>query len=123
MLALSCEYRVMLNNFIIGLNEAQIGFSAPMWLIDGMRNTIGSRQAEFALTAGTLFKTEEALKIGLVDEVAQSKEEAIEKAEKFLNKFAKIPPHARSMTKAALRGANIQVGAICIEQMATFMFS
>ncbi|KAJ3663021.1 hypothetical protein Zmor_007332 [Zophobas morio] len=98
----------MLNKFTIGLNETQVGLTPPTWLIDAMKNTIGGKQTEFALTAGTLFETEEALKIGLVDEVAQSKHEAIEKAEKFLNKFKRIPPHARSITKAKLRGANIQ---------------
>ncbi|XP_063920450.1 enoyl-CoA delta isomerase 1, mitochondrial-like isoform X2 [Zophobas morio] len=108
LLTLASEYRIMLNKFTIGLNETQVGLTPPTWLIDAMKNTIGGKQTEFALTAGTLFETEEALKIGLVDEVAQSKHDAIEKAEKFLNKFKRIPPHARSITKAKLRGANIQ---------------
>lgn len=99
----------MLNNFTIGLNETQLGIVAPGWFIASMRNTIGLRQTELALTTGKLFKTEEALKVGLIDEIASSKEEGLQKAEGFLQKFARIPPIARSMTKRALRGKDIKV--------------
>ncbi|XP_063919680.1 enoyl-CoA delta isomerase 1, mitochondrial-like [Zophobas morio] len=108
LLALSCEYRIMLNNFTIGLNETKLGMIAPTWFAASMRNAIGTRQTELALITGNLFTTDEALKIGLVDEVAQSKDEALEKAGKFFDKFKRIPPHARTMTKTLLRGADIQ---------------
>jgi len=108
LLALSCEYRIMLNNFTIGLNETQLGIVAPQWFIASMRNTIGLRQSEVALTTGRLFKTDEALNVGLVDEIAASKEEGLQKAELFLQRFARIPPTARALTKQSLRGGDIQ---------------
>lgn len=52
-----------------------------------------------ALTLGTLFTTEEALKIGLIDEIAKDKTELIQKCESFIGKFKKIPPIARMHTK------------------------
>lgn len=55
-----------------------------------MKNVISSRQAELALTTGRLFTTDEALKIGLIDEVATDKADAIAKAEKFLVGMSKI---------------------------------
>lgn len=61
-----------------------------------------------ALTLGTLFKTEEALRIGLVDEMAVDKAEAIAKCEAFLLKYQKISPEARSATKLNIRGKDIQ---------------
>jgi 3,2-trans-enoyl-CoA isomerase len=108
LLATSCEYRVMLNNFTIGLNETKIGMVAPDWFIASMKNTVGARQTELALTAGNLFTTDEALKIGLIDEVAVNKEEAISKAEKFLHRYDNVSPLARALTKQTLRKDAIQ---------------
>lgn len=107
LLAMCCEYRVMLPNFSIGLNETQLGIVAPTWFQATMRNTLSRREAELALTLGTLFSTDEALKVGLIDEVAASKEEGIAKATSFLDCFKKISPQARSMTKQALRSKDI----------------
>jgi 3,2-trans-enoyl-CoA isomerase len=57
---------------------------------DSMRNVISNRQAELALTAGRMFASDEALKIGLIDEVATDKADAVAKAEKFLVGMSKI---------------------------------
>lgn len=105
---MSCEYRVMLPKYTIGLNETKLGIVAPSWFMATMRNTISNRQAEMALTLGTLFTTEEALKIGLVDEIAKNKEEAIEKCEAFLHKYARIPADARAFTKNQCRYNDIK---------------
>lgn len=53
----------MLPNFSIGLNETQLGIVAPTWFQATMRNTLSRREAELALTLGTLFSTDEALKV------------------------------------------------------------
>jgi 3,2-trans-enoyl-CoA isomerase len=55
-----------------------------------MKNVLSNRQAELALTTGHLFTTDEALKIGLIDEMATDKADAIAKAEKFLIGMSKI---------------------------------
>jgi len=55
-----------------------------------MRNVISNRHTELALTTGHLFTTDEALKIGLIDEVATDKADAVAKAEKFLVRMSKI---------------------------------
>lgn len=107
-LAISCEYRVMLPKYNIGLNETQLGIVAPTWFMATMRNIISPRNAEMALTLGTLFKTEEAFRIGLVDEIAADKTEAILACEAFLLKYQKISPEARTMTKMNIRGRDIQ---------------
>lgn len=106
-LAMSCEYRVMTNNFTIGLNETQLGIVAPKWFFATMRNVIGQRQAELALTTGRLFKTDEALKIGLIDDAVDNTEAGFAKAHEFLSKFKKIPPKARYLTKKIVRGPTI----------------
>lgn len=98
-----CEYRVMVPKYTIGLNETKLGIVAPSWFMATMKNTIPLRTAEMALTLGTLFSTDEALNIGLVDELAADKADAIAKCEAFLGKFKKIPPLARSLTKQQFR--------------------
>jgi 3,2-trans-enoyl-CoA isomerase len=100
---MACEYRVMLPNFKIGLNETQLGIAIPEVAILATRNIIASRDAELSLTLGQIFKTEEALKIGLIDEIASDKADAIVKCEAFLSHFRKIPPMARGITKQFFR--------------------
>lgn len=109
LLAMSCEYRIMSQNFTIGLNETKLGIVAPEWFIASMRNTISNRETELALTAGRLFTTDEALKIGLIDEVATSKEDGIAKSANFFKMFAKVNPLARQMTKTVCRKKDLQV--------------
>lgn len=94
-------------NAVIGLNETKLGIVAPPWFMASMRNVISTRQAEQALTLGTLFSSEEAIKIGLVDELASDKEDAIARCEKFLLQFAKISPDARAISKKAFRGKDL----------------
>lgn len=98
----------MLSNFTIGLNETQLGIVAPSWFIASMRNVIGFRQTEICLTTGQLLKTDEALKIGLIDEVVKDKEQGIARAEAFFQRFAKIPATARALSKLGVRGRDIE---------------
>ncbi|XP_063535335.1 enoyl-CoA delta isomerase 1, mitochondrial-like [Cydia strobilella] len=103
-LALSCEYRTMVDGkYTIGINDTALGISVPQWVMDTMRYTIGSRDAELILTSATLCTVAEALKVGLIDETASDKADAIEKCKKFIGKFKKIPPLARSTTKLKIR--------------------
>ena len=108
-LSICCEYRVMLPKYTIGLNETQLGIAAPDWFRASYKNCISPRDAEMALTLGTLFKTDEALRIGLVDEIAVDKAEAIAKCEAFLKRFEGISPEVRAATKLRLRGDDIQI--------------
>jgi 3,2-trans-enoyl-CoA isomerase len=93
----------MMPKFTIGLNETQLGIVAPSWFMATMRNTISSRQAEISLTLGKMYQTEEALKIGMIDEISSDKADTISKCEAFLEKYRKIPPAARAITKQMFR--------------------
>lgn len=55
-----------------------------------MLNTVGFRQTEMALQLGTLFKTEEALNIGLIDKVVPQ-EEVLSAAQQEMQRWFKIP--------------------------------
>jgi 3,2-trans-enoyl-CoA isomerase len=108
MLALSCDYRIMQSSPgsgpppLIGLNEAQFGIAAPPFLGHLMLRTIGFRQGEMALSLGTLFTPEQALKIGMVDELADG-DEVLSKSREVALQWTKIPPHARVASKMLAR--------------------
>jgi len=98
----------MVPNCRIGLNETQLGIIAPKWLMSGFLNVLPKRVAERALTQGRMFTTQEAFEVGLVDEIANSKEEALEKCAAFIGSFAKVNPLARGLTKLQFRADNIK---------------
>lgn len=93
----------MLPNLTIGLNETQLGIMAPDFFVASYRNVLSNRDAELALTLGKLFSTDEALRVGLIDEVASDKEDALAKCAAFLKQFRKVSPIARSITKQQYR--------------------
>ena len=105
MLSMCCDYRVMVGpKYSIGLNETLLGIVAPFWFKDSMQNTIGFRQTELALMKGTLFSTEEALKVGLIDKAVTSREECLTEANNFVKGMMKIPSEARHVSKMLMRG-------------------
>lgn len=114
MLALSCDYRIMASTDIatnfhprIGLNETKLGIVAPPWLAQQMIDCVGVRQAELALSLGTLISPEEALKIQLVDEI-KPLTEVYAAARNEAQKWAtSIPPQARVASKMLIRQPHI----------------
>ena len=70
-LALCCDYRVMAaGDYRIGLNETQVGLVAPEGIQRLLRRVVGTHRAERLLVAGAMIDAQQALAIGLVDELA-----------------------------------------------------
>lgn len=104
LLAMACEYRIMVSGkYTLGLNETALGIVANDWFMDTMCHTIGIRNTELALTTGKMFTVDEALEVGLIDEAASDKADAIDKCKKFIKRFDNIPPSARTLTKLRIR--------------------
>lgn len=97
----------MLPSFSIGFNETRVGIIAPKWCQASLRNIISPRIAENALTLGKMFSTEEALEVGLVDEVVATKAEALKRCEEFLLQSAQVPHEARAITKKTSRSKDL----------------
>ena len=111
MLTLCCDYRIMAETDTkikptIGLNESKLGIVAPPWLGELMVNTIGHRAAEKSLALGLLYSPEEALKIGLVDEVVP-RANVLPRAVEEAGVWAKIPAQARVASKTLTRKKQI----------------
>lgn len=69
-LALCCDYRVMARGpFRIGLNEVEVGLVVPEGIQHLLRRQVGAYRAERLLVAGAMVESEQALAMGLVDEL------------------------------------------------------
>ncbi|XP_039445126.2 enoyl-CoA delta isomerase 1, mitochondrial-like [Culex pipiens pallens] len=108
MISLACEYRVMQPNFSIGLNETVLGLPVPRWLQTTMSKVIGERMSEIACTTGKLYSAEQALKMGMIDELVMNQDEGVLKAVAFLDSFKDMIPVVRDKTKLELRKLNIE---------------
>lgn len=103
-LALLCDIRVMSKGpGRIGLNETLLGISPPWYFADVMKNAIGHREMEKAMQLGTLYSPEEALQVGLVDALAESKEHAEDMALAEVHRWLQIPDVGRQRTKRTIR--------------------
>jgi 3,2-trans-enoyl-CoA isomerase len=66
------------------------GITAPFWFKDTLVNTVGHRESELALQLGKLYSAEEALKVKLVDELAEPKDVLL-RAQEQMAIWCKIP--------------------------------
>ncbi|MEN4904117.1 enoyl-CoA hydratase/isomerase family protein [Luteimonas sp. TWI1437] len=102
-LALACDYRVMTRGaFGIGLNETQVGLVAPIGIQQLMRRTVGQRQAERLLVGGLQVDPEEALRLGLVDALAEP-EETVAAACGWLRSLLALPQAPMRETRRIAR--------------------
>lgn len=102
-ISMCCDMRVMSEQGHIGLNEVALGISVPaMWAVL-MSNTIGQGKTEQMLEFAKLVTPQEALQIGLIDQVV-AKEDLLKTAEAAMQKSLKAGPDAgRQATKMHLR--------------------
>lgn len=90
MLAISCDYRMMVpGKPKISLNEINFGSSLFAGSVEIMKFLIGHKNAERAVISGDMYSPDEALQIGLIDQIvppedlmAEAQKKARELAEK-----------------------------------------
>jgi enoyl-CoA hydratase/carnithine racemase len=107
-IATFCDYRVMARSgdpakpFRIGLNETQVGLVVPPEIQTGLRRLVGAYRAERLMVAGAMLDSDEALRIGFVDELAVP-EGVVPRALEWLQALLALPPRAMSGTRAIAR--------------------
>lgn len=70
-MALGCDYRIMSSgNYKIGLNEIPVGIIVPRLIFEGYAFLLGRNKAYNYLMEGKLYGPDEALAIGMIDELA-----------------------------------------------------
>jgi enoyl-CoA hydratase/carnithine racemase len=107
-LALCCDYRVMAQGAVrIGLNETQVGLIVPDAIQYLLRRLVGAHRAERLIVAGTMIEAEQALNLGLVDELCEA-EHVHTQALHWLNNMAALPQAPMRATRAIARADLIQ---------------
>jgi len=102
-LAIHCDHRVMAAGpFKIGLNEVRVGIPLPQSLHSVLARVVGRRQAERLAVRGLLVPAEEALAIGLVDELAPP-EQVVARSIEIARDYLAVPPHAMRHTRELAR--------------------
>jgi enoyl-CoA hydratase/carnithine racemase len=102
-LALFCDYRIMAEgDSKIGLNEVQVGIPVPPVILAGLRRLVGLRLGERLAVGGGLFSPQEALGIGLVDELV-ALERVVERAIDWCQRLLALPQGAMTGTRLLAR--------------------
>ena len=102
-LALFADYRVQAEgDFSLGLNEVQVGLVVPPVIHRALVRLIGVYPAERHLVAGQMIPASEALRIGLVDELA-APGQVVERAVAWCQTHLALPPHAMLGTRKLAR--------------------
>ena len=102
-LPMFCDWRVMAaGEFKMGLNEVQVGIPLPAVILAALRRLVGARQAERLAVGGLLISAQEALEIGLIDEVAPP-DGVVERAQKWCESLLALPSEAMATTRREAR--------------------
>jgi len=102
-IALFCDYRVMAAGpFKIGLNEVQVGLSVPTPILAALVRAVGGHAAAKLAVPGRMISAEEALAVGLVDELAPLGE-VVPRAVAWCQELVALPPQARAKTREYCR--------------------
>lgn len=93
-LAAFCDYRVMaMGDFRMGFTEAQVGLPVPRGIYHAFERLCGPRIAARYSTEGRIFGGEEALAIGLVDELVPEAE-VVPRAAAWCRRILDLPSQA-----------------------------
>lgn len=113
-LAVHCDYRIAaLGHWKIGFNEVGVGLPVPSTILMALTELVGQRVARRLVTFGLLVEMDEALSLGLVDELVAG-ETVVERALEWCCQLNELPPIAMNQTRrlikapllAALRNAD-----------------
>ncbi len=108
-MALFCDYRVMAEGeFVIGLNEVQVGIPIPLAVLQALSRLVGPGRAERLAVEGRLLKSDEALRIGFVDELA-APERVVERAVEWASGLLKLPAVALARSRSAARADLVRI--------------
>ncbi len=112
-LALQCDYRIGVEGtFKIGLNEVQVGLPVPGTILLALEQVIGPRLARRIATRGALLPMNEALAIGLIDELVDADSlmpTALARAQELMA----LPPVAMNTTRLAGKARLIEAYGNC----------
>ncbi len=98
-----CDWRIAAQgDFKLGLTEVQVGIPLPPVILRALQRQVGERQAERLAVGGTVLSPDEALKVGLIDELA-TPEQVVERALSWCHNLLALPAQAMLDTRRRAR--------------------
>jgi 3,2-trans-enoyl-CoA isomerase len=102
-LPIFCDCRIAAQgDWKVGLNEVQVGLPLPPVIFFGLRRLIGTHQAERLAVGGLLISPNEAVRIGLVDEVVPL-DQVVNRAIEWSRSLLALPVDAMAATRRQSR--------------------
>ena len=102
-LPIYCDHRIAaLGDWKLGLNEVQVGLPLPPVVLAGLRRLVSAHQAERLAVGGLLISSDEAARIGLVDELVPL-DQVVNRAIEWSRSLLALPVDAMAMTRRQAR--------------------
>jgi 3,2-trans-enoyl-CoA isomerase len=102
-LPLFCDWRVLADgDWKMGFNEVQVGLPLPPVILSALKIRVGSQRAERLAVGGLLVLPEEAVRLGLADEVVPAGR-VVERAIEWCQGLLALPPEAMGATRRHAR--------------------
>jgi len=106
-MTLAADYRLMASgNGRIGMPEFLVGVPFPPAVIEVVRFAVPPQHLQMLMYTGRTVAPDEALRLGLLDEVV-APEQLMARAEEIARGFAALPPRIFELTKRQLRDKSI----------------
>ncbi|MDP9191318.1 MAG: enoyl-CoA hydratase/isomerase family protein [Acidobacteriota bacterium] len=104
---LAGDYRLMsAGNGRIGIPEMLVGVPFPPSVIEAVRFALPPQHLQMLMYTGRTFQPDEALRLGIIDEVVDAASLSA-RAEELARHFAALPPRAFTLAKRQLRDKTI----------------
>jgi enoyl-CoA hydratase len=104
---LAGDYRIMASgNARIGIPELLVGVPFPPSVIEAVRFAVPPQHLQMLIYTGRTVPPDEALRLGLIDEIAEP-DALLARAEELARKFGALPGRAFTLTKRQLRDRTV----------------
>ena len=109
MLATACDYRLMVDGKAkISLNEIAFGSTVFQSAIEILKYWVGGRMAQKILFSADMYSAQQALEMGIIDEIVEP-DKLSERTAELADHFGKKNPAAYAHMKKMLRGPVVDV--------------
>lgn len=108
-LTLFADYRIVAEgDWKLGLNEVAVGLTLPPVIFLVLRRLLGAHQAERLAVSGAIISPQEALRIGLVDEIV-GPDKVVDRAVEWCQGMVALPQSSMTATRGQARSDLIKL--------------
>jgi 3,2-trans-enoyl-CoA isomerase len=83
-LSLACDFRLASSDVEMGLNETALGIPVPEYWVKLLCTVVGQGKADKMVQFAQMVPAKDGLRIGLVDQIVEKREDLLSEAEKVM---------------------------------------